>query len=85
METGARGQGGARTHSMSREPRQPIDGSSDWVVLPPAEVLAVVPGLLDVRIVRSPRRRPFEIPGTLDATFDAINPSHWWLIARTPG
>lgn len=27
---------------MSREPRQPIDGSSDWVVLPPAEVLAVV-------------------------------------------
>lgn len=27
---------------MSRDPRQPIDGSSDWVVLPPAEVLAVV-------------------------------------------
>jgi len=53
--------------------------------LSPAEVLAVVPGLLDVRIVRSPRRRPFEIPGTLDATFDGINPSHWWLIARTPG
>ena len=48
-------------------------------------VLPVVPGLSDVRIVRSPRRRPFGLAGTTDATFDGINPSHWWLIARVPG
>ncbi len=53
--------------------------------LSPAEVVAVVPELDDVRIVRSPRRRPFELAGTTDATFDGINASHWWLIARVPG
>lgn len=53
--------------------------------LAPAQVVREVPELQDVRIVRSPRRRPFEVPGTTDATFDGINPSHWWLIARVPG
>jgi hypothetical protein len=36
----------------------------------------------DVQIFRSPSRRPFAIERTADATFDGIDPSHWWLVAH---
>lgn len=50
--------------------------------LSPAEVLAAVgPELDDVRLVRSPKRRSFDIAGTTDDTFEGVNPSHWWLVA----
>jgi SAM-dependent methyltransferase len=52
--------------------------------LQPSEVLAEVPGLDDVHLFRSTRRRPFDVPGATDAVFDGINPSHWWLVARVP-
>ena len=51
--------------------------------LSPAKVLPTVAGLQDVRLFRSPTRRPFDLPGATDCVFDGINPSHWWLIART--
>jgi ubiquinone/menaquinone biosynthesis C-methylase UbiE len=50
--------------------------------LSPGEVLPEVEGLRDVAIFRSPQRRPFEIDGVADRTFDGINRSHWWLVAR---
>jgi SAM-dependent methyltransferase len=51
--------------------------------LQPTAVLAGVSGqLTEVRIFRSSKRRPFAVPGTTDAVFDGINPSHWWLVAR---
>lgn len=50
--------------------------------LAPSAVLPEVSGLVDVRLFRSPARRPFALPGTTDVTFDGINPSHWWLVAR---
>lgn len=52
--------------------------------LSPREVLPHVTGLEGVRLYRSPRRRPFDIAGAEDCTFDGINPSHWWLIAKVP-
>jgi hypothetical protein len=35
----------------------------------------------EVQLFRSPKRRPFAVPGASDATFEGIDPSHWWLIA----
>ena len=50
--------------------------------LSPKQVLPVVADRLDdVRIFRSPKRRPFGLAGTADATFDGVHPSHWWLVA----
>ncbi len=50
--------------------------------LTPAPVLrAVGEQLTDIRLVRSPNRRPFVISRTTDETFDGVNPSHWWLVA----
>ena len=50
--------------------------------LSPTEVMAVVgPRLNDVRIVRSPKRRSFAIPGTTDQAFEGVHRSHWWLVA----
>lgn len=50
--------------------------------LSPREVVPVVGSkLTDVRLYRSPRRRPFGLPATVDATFDGVHPSHWWLVA----
>lgn len=50
--------------------------------LKPQLVLAEVgPGLHDVRIFRSPKRRPFAVPGTSDAVFEGVHRSHWWLVA----
>lgn len=51
--------------------------------LAPAQVLpAIEGGLTDVRLVRSPKRRPFGLKGTADEVFDGVNPSHWWLLGR---
>ena len=50
--------------------------------LAPADVLAAVgESLDDICIFRSPKRRPFALPNTIDATFDGIDASHWWLTA----
>lgn len=50
--------------------------------LTPSDVMAAVgPRLDEVRIFRSPQRRPFAVPGTTDATFEGVHRSHWWLIA----
>jgi ubiquinone/menaquinone biosynthesis C-methylase UbiE len=52
----------------------------------PGEVMAAVAGqLCDVRIVRNPGRRPFSVDGAGDGTFEGVNRSHWWLIARVLG
>ena len=52
--------------------------------LSPSEVMKEVGHSLgDVQIFRSPARRPFDVEHTTDATFDGIDPSHWWLVART--
>ena len=51
--------------------------------LTPQPVLGAIGArLTDIRLVRSPKRRPFRITGTTDDTFEGVNPSHWWLIAR---
>jgi len=50
--------------------------------LSPTEVMREVGGsLTDVALYRSPRRGPFRIDGTSDATFEGVHPSHWWLVA----
>jgi SAM-dependent methyltransferase len=50
--------------------------------LSPTEVMAAVgPGVTDVQIVRSPKRRSFAIPATSDRSFEGVHPSHWWLVA----
>jgi SAM-dependent methyltransferase len=49
--------------------------------LSPADVLPGLDGLTDVRLFRSPSRRPFDRPDAIDATFEGINRSHWWLVA----
>ena len=52
--------------------------------LSPSEVMKDIgDSLTDVQIYRSPARRAFDIEHTTDATFDGIDPSHWWLVART--
>lgn len=49
--------------------------------LSPAQVMASIGDrLTDVRIVRSPKRRSFAIPGTEDESFEGVNRSHWWLV-----
>jgi ubiquinone/menaquinone biosynthesis C-methylase UbiE len=50
--------------------------------LKPEEIVKVVgPSLADLRIFRSPKRRPFGVAGTSDATFEGVHRSHWWLVA----
>jgi SAM-dependent methyltransferase len=50
--------------------------------LSPTQVLGQVQHLLDdVRLVRSPKRKPFRVEGVAESTFEGVNPSHWWLIA----
>jgi SAM-dependent methyltransferase len=50
--------------------------------LSPGEVMKEVGrSLSDVQVFRSPERRPFAVERTTDATFDGIDPSHWWLVA----
>jgi SAM-dependent methyltransferase len=48
---------------------------------PPPVLAAIGEQLSDIRLVRSPHRRPFHIAGTTDDTFEGVNRSHWWLIA----
>ena len=50
--------------------------------LSPSKVLPAVEGLTDIAIFRSPQRPPFAIAGVADRTFEGINRSHWWLVAR---
>jgi ubiquinone/menaquinone biosynthesis C-methylase UbiE len=51
--------------------------------LSPTQVMNVVgPKLTDVKIVRSPLRRSFAIPGTADQSFEGVHRSHWWLVAE---
>jgi ubiquinone/menaquinone biosynthesis C-methylase UbiE len=50
--------------------------------LSPNDVMsAVAPALSDVHVFRSPKRRPFKVSGTTDATFEGVHRSHWWLVA----
>jgi SAM-dependent methyltransferase len=49
--------------------------------LSPSDLLPRIDGLTDVRVFRSPQRRAFDIADVADATFEGINPSHWWLVA----
>ena len=50
--------------------------------LSPKQVMAVVGArLTDVKIVRSPKRRSFAIPGAVDESFEGVHRSHWWLVA----
>jgi len=50
--------------------------------LTPNEVMATLgSSVTDVKIFRGPTRRGFELPGTQDATFEGIDPSHWWVVA----
>lgn len=50
--------------------------------LGPEQVLAAVGAdLAEVRLFRSPKRRPFGVPGARDETFEGVHPSHWWLVA----
>lgn len=50
--------------------------------LSPAEVLAELGGSVhEVRLFRSPRRRPFGLVGAEDHTFEGVHRSHWWLVA----
>jgi ubiquinone/menaquinone biosynthesis C-methylase UbiE len=50
--------------------------------LAPSDVLPAISGLSEITIFRSPRRIPFDIDSVGDRTFDGINQSHWWLVAR---
>jgi SAM-dependent methyltransferase len=54
--------------------------------LSPADVLDHLAAqgmtLDDVRVVQNPRRRPVQIPAVESRSFEGVNPSHWWLIAR---
>ncbi len=50
--------------------------------LTPTEVLHTVgAGLVDVKVFRSPKRRPFSLAGTTDEVFEGVHRSHWWLVA----
>ncbi len=49
--------------------------------LSPTQVLAEVQHhLADVRLVRSPKRKPFRVDGVAESTFEGVNQSHWWLV-----
>ena len=49
--------------------------------LSPAHVVAAVgERLTDVQIVRSPKRRNFDIAGTSERSFEGVHRSHWWLV-----
>lgn len=49
---------------------------------PDAVVPAFADRLHDVRIVRSPRRKPFTVGVAAEqSTFEGVHPSHWWLVA----
>lgn len=50
--------------------------------LGPSQVLAEVGAdLAEVRLFRSPKRRPFGLPGAHEHTFEGVHPGHWWLVA----
>lgn len=50
--------------------------------LAPTEVMPVLEGLVsDVKVFRSPKRRAFDVSGTLDDVFEGVHRSHWWLVA----
>jgi SAM-dependent methyltransferase len=54
--------------------------------LSPLTVLgAIGDRVTDVRLVRAPQRRPFGISGCVDAVFEGVNRSHWWLVADVVG
>lgn len=40
--------------------------------------------LTDVEVFQGPSRRPVRLDGVTNRTFEGINPSHWWLVARAP-
>ena len=64
--------------------RQRIATRLGWQAnrLSPKEVVPVVGSkLTDVRLYRSPKRRPFGLPATADDTFSGVDRSHWWLVA----
>ena len=46
------------------------------------DVVPHVAGLEEVVVFRSPDRPPFAVPGVRERTFEGINRSHWWLVAR---
>ncbi|MEI7548169.1 MAG: class I SAM-dependent methyltransferase [Actinomycetota bacterium] len=51
--------------------------------LAPPEVLQAVAGAVDdVRLYRSPKRKPFMLAGIAEHTYVGVHPSHWWLVAR---
>lgn len=53
--------------------------------LTPGTVLAAVGGdLVDVRLMRGPRRIPFDVAGTGDAVLADGDAKHWWLVGRVP-
>jgi SAM-dependent methyltransferase len=47
---------------------------------PTAVVAETGPLLDDVRIVHSPARSPFGLPGAIDETYIGVHRSHWWLL-----
>lgn len=70
--------------------RQRLASRFGWQAnrLSPYEVLrhigAGATPLAGVRLVRSPHRRAFSIDGVEESTFEGVNRSHWWLVARVP-
>lgn len=53
--------------------------------LSPATVLGEVGDrLTDIRLVRSPHRKPFGIDGVAEETYVGVHQSHWWLLATVP-
>jgi SAM-dependent methyltransferase len=51
--------------------------------LSPIEVMTEVGAeISDVQIFRSPKRRSFAVAGTSDQSFEGVNRSHWWLVAK---
>jgi SAM-dependent methyltransferase len=83
--------GGKMVRGMWRIPRlgkvvarQRVATRLGWQAnrLTPQVVLAEVGAMLtDVRVFRSPKRRPFAVAGTTDAVFEGVHRSHWWLVA----
>lgn len=64
--------------------RQRVAARLGWQAnrLSPADVVPVVGSrLVNVQVWRSPRRRAFGLPASIDSTFHGVHPSHWWLVA----
>ncbi len=49
---------------------------------PPAVLDATGNRLGEVRLVRGPRRIPFDVPGAADAVLPDADARHWWLVGR---